>query len=127
MTNAIAAVVIWHLLLPTGAIISPLWTQAVGWPLAFLLRSEPVQRLLGGGRLDNRVWLRVFLGCSACTLAVAPTGMSFLVPIFAAVTACAHLQWSGSRAWRPSMVIITVATATVQGLIVLGWQRTPCR
>ncbi|WP_432570192.1 diguanylate cyclase domain-containing protein [Kineococcus sp. SYSU DK005] len=111
---------IWWLLLPTGALLAPLWTQVVGWPLAVVVRAEPVQRLLGGGRLENRVWLRPLVGSVIFALIIAPTGMSFLFPLFATLVASVHLHWSGSRAWRAGVVLTVLMTLLVQVGVHLG-------
>ncbi|WP_432546282.1 diguanylate cyclase domain-containing protein [Kineococcus sp. SYSU DK004] len=108
------------LLLPDEAVLSPAWTQVVGWPLTWLVRLEAVQRRLGGGRLDNRVWLRAVLGNLVLALVLAPTGLPFLVPVAATLVAGVHVSWSGARAGRPCVLVGLLATALVQVGVHLG-------
>ncbi|WP_432543507.1 diguanylate cyclase domain-containing protein [Kineococcus sp. SYSU DK002] len=121
---AAAAAGIWWAL-PDEAVHSPLWTQVVGWPVALLLRCDPVQRWIGAGRLDNRVWLRVFLGGLLFAATVAPTGVAFLFPVFGALVASVHLQWSGARAWRPCAAMTVVVSTALQVLAQTGSLPTP--
>ncbi|GAA0291577.1 diguanylate cyclase domain-containing protein [Kineococcus aurantiacus] len=121
--GALAGLVWW--VLPDEAVLSPWWTQVFGWPAALLLRCDPVQRWIGGGRLDNRVWVRVLLASGVFGLTVAWTGVSFLFPVFTALVASVHLQWSGARAWRPCAVVTVLLSTTLQVLVQAGWLPTP--
>ncbi len=106
--------------LPAEAVLAPWWTQALGWPAVVLVRSGAVQRALGGGRLDNRVWLRVGVGVTSFALVLAPTGMGFLLPLCAVLVASVHLQWSGPRAWRAGAAMTVLHTAVLQWLMSAG-------
>ncbi|MEZ0494618.1 diguanylate cyclase domain-containing protein [Kineococcus sp. TBRC 1896] len=121
--TAVLSGLVWWVL-PEEAVLSPWWTQVLGWPVALLLRVDPVQRWIGGGRLDNRVWLRLTIAGAVFAATVAPTGMSFLFPAFAALTACVHLQWSGSRAWRPCVTMTLALSTALQVLVRTGWLPT---
>ncbi|MEZ0166804.1 GGDEF domain-containing protein [Kineococcus sp. LSe6-4] len=120
---ALAGAIWWAL--PDEAVLAPWWTQVLGWPAALLVRVDPVQRWIGGGRLDNRVWLRITIAVVMFAATLAPTGVAFLFPVFAALAASVHLQWSGSRAWRPCVAMTLVVTATLQVLVQTGWLPTP--
>ncbi|WP_432570201.1 diguanylate cyclase domain-containing protein [Kineococcus sp. SYSU DK005] len=120
---ALAALVWWAL--PDTAVHSPLWTQVIGWPAALLLRCDPVQRWIGSGRLENRVWLRVFLAGALFAATIAPTGVAFLFPVFAALVASVHLQWSGARAWRPCAAMTLTLSAALQVPVQAGWLPAP--
>ncbi|MEW1960604.1 GGDEF domain-containing protein [Kineococcus sp. NPDC059986] len=117
---ALLATLVRHLLSVTGLPQAPLWTQVVGWPLALLLRSDDVQRLIGGGRLDSRVGLRLVLGCSTFALVIVPSGLTFLFPLFATLVTSVHVQWSGARTWRTGVAVTVLATAAVQAAAHLG-------
>ncbi|WP_432533092.1 hypothetical protein [Kineococcus arenarius] len=111
--------------LPREAVHAPLWTQVIGWPAALLLRCDPVRRWLGSGRLDNRVWLRVLSAGALFAATIAPTGVAFLLPVFAALVASVHLQWSGPRAWRACTAMTLLLTVALQVLLQIGWLPTP--
>jgi diguanylate cyclase (GGDEF)-like protein len=117
---AVVATLLRQALASTGLPQPPLWTQVVGWPLVLLLRFDGVQRFVGGGRLDNRVWLRLALGCLSFALVVVPGGLTFLFPLFATVVTTVHIRWSGSRAWRAGVAVTVLATAVVQTAAHLG-------
>ena len=110
--SALVALVWW--LLPTPVVLAPLWTQVVGWPAALLGRSVPVQRRLGGGRLDNRVWARVAIGGTVFAAVLAPTGMAFLFPLYATLVISVHLQWTGPSAWRAGATLTVLLTLLLQ-------------
>lgn len=116
---AVAAGAMWWAL-PAEAVLAPWWTQALGWPAILLVRSAAVQRALGGGRLDNRAWLRVAVGTTAFALVLAPTGMGFLFPLTAVLVAGVHLQWSGPTAWRAGVGMTVLHTALLQWLMSAG-------
>ncbi|WP_106213852.1 GGDEF domain-containing protein [Kineococcus rhizosphaerae] len=116
---AVVVAVVWWLL-PAEAVLAPWWTQVLGWPAILLVRSDLVQRALGGGRLDNRVWLRVALGGTLFALVLAPTGMGFLFPLYAVLVASVHLQWTGPGAWRASVTVTVLLSALLQLLVVRG-------
>ncbi|WP_432492549.1 diguanylate cyclase domain-containing protein [Kineococcus gypseus] len=120
---ALTGVVWWAL--PDEAVHSPWWTQVLGWPVALLVRCDPVQRWIGSGRLDDRVWLRVFLAGALFAATLAPTGVTFLFPVFAALVASVHLQWSGACAWRPCAAMALALSAVLQVLVQTGWLFTP--
>jgi diguanylate cyclase (GGDEF)-like protein len=116
---ALSGLVWWAL--PDEAVYSPWWTQVFGWPAALLVRCDPVQRWIGGGRLDNRLWLRLTVAGTLFAATVATTGVSFLFPVFAALVASVHLQWSGARAWRPCAVMTLVLSVALQVAVQVGW------
>ncbi|MFD0482976.1 diguanylate cyclase domain-containing protein [Kineococcus sp. GCM10028916] len=116
---ALAGLAWWAL--PDEAVYSPWWTQVIGWPAVLLVRSDPVQRRLGGGHLDNRLWLRLTIAGALFAATIATTGVSFLFPVFAALVAGVHLQWSGARAWRPCAVMALVPSVALQASVQIGW------
>lgn len=116
---ALSGLVWW--VLPDEAVYSPWWTQVIGWPAALLLRVDPVQRWIGGGRLDNRLWLRLTIAGVLFAGTIATTGVSFLFPVFAALVASVHLQWSGARAWRPCAAMTLLLSAALQVAVQVGW------
>jgi hypothetical protein len=119
MSAALSGLIWWAL--PDEAVYSPWWTQVFGWPAALLVRVDQVQRWLGAGRLDNRLWLRLTIAGVLFAATIATTGVSFLFPVFAALVASVHLQWSGARAWRPCAVMTLALSATLQGAVQAGW------
>ena len=119
VSAALAGLTWWAL--PDAAVYSPWWTQVIGWPAILLVRTDPVQRWLGGGHLDNRLWLRLTIAGVLFAATIATTGVSFLFPVFAALVASVHLQWSGARAWRPCAVMTLVPSVALQVSVQIGW------
>ncbi|WP_436535969.1 diguanylate cyclase domain-containing protein [Actinoplanes sp. HUAS TT8] len=82
--------------------------------------SERFQRRLGGGRLHNRVELRLLYATSLLGVVLALAGWGFLLPAAVILIGTLHIGWSGSRAWRPATVITVLVTAAIQVAVQLG-------
>jgi diguanylate cyclase (GGDEF)-like protein/PAS domain S-box-containing protein len=91
----------------------------ISMPLLTVIAQEGPQRLIGGGRLDNRPMVRAALALTmfACVLNSAGTG--FLLPISGVLIGAVHVQWSGSRAWLP-IAKVTVAMTLLNQLVLAG-------
>ncbi len=106
--------VIWWALGELGLSRPPLWAHLLIWGMVAVVRADPVQRALGGGRLDNRFVLRLLIGNAVFALLTASIGLSFVFPLCATLVSSVHLQWSGTRQWPMTVVIASAGTAILE-------------
>jgi diguanylate cyclase (GGDEF)-like protein/PAS domain S-box-containing protein len=103
---------------------TPWWGLPPAMALLVMSAQEGPQRLLGGGRLDNRPVLRSIVALCEFGLVLHLAGIGFLLPVTAVLIAAVHVQWSGSSAWRPIVRVTLVMTVLNQALILSGWVPT---
>ena len=115
---------VWGWALRSAGFETPLWGLPAALPLVFATAQEGPQRLIGGGRLDNRVVLRCIIALCEFGLMLHLAGGGFLLPVAAVLISAVHIQWSGSRAWRPIVAVTLVMTVLNQALILTGWVST---
>ena len=104
-----------------GLVAGPGWALAALVVLAGLVATGAVQRMLGGGRLDNRPVLRLVVGFSVFSTITLVAGWSFLLPASALLVAVPHIQRSGSRVWRQAVVVVTAFTVLSELAVDAGW------
>ncbi|HWS58984.1 MAG TPA: sensor domain-containing diguanylate cyclase [Actinotalea sp.] len=93
-------------------------------PLIGLLGTRPVQEVIGGGSLVNRATLRLVLAFALFSVFTWTAGWSLVLPAAAILVAVVHIQRSGSRVWRPAVLVVTAATLAGQTGVALGWVST---
>jgi diguanylate cyclase (GGDEF)-like protein/PAS domain S-box-containing protein len=103
---------------------TPWWGLPVAVALLTSLAQEKPQRLMGGGRLDNRPILRSIIALCLFAAVLHLAGIGFLLPVAAVLVAAVHVRWSGSRFWRPIVGVTVIMTALNQLLIQTGWVPT---
>lgn len=104
----------------------PLWCAAVAgvvWVVASVVPQTSVQLRIGGGRLDNRLGLRIGLAAVLFATLGTAAGAGFLVPLLMVSAAMVHVQWSGPDSWRTCTAALVTATAAGQTVVVLGLVR----
>jgi diguanylate cyclase (GGDEF)-like protein/PAS domain S-box-containing protein len=103
---------------------TPWWGLPLALALLVMSAQEAPQRLVGGGRLDNRPVLRSIIALCEFGVVLHLAGIGFLLPVTAVLIAAVHVQWSGSSAWRPIVRVTLIMTVLNQALILSGWVPT---
>ncbi|MCU1431033.1 MAG: sensor diguanylate cyclase [Actinotalea sp.] len=104
-----------------GLVLAPGWALATLVALAALSAESWFQRLLGGGRVDNRPALRLVLAFAIFSTFSWISGWSFLLPASAVLIAVVHVQRSGSRVWRTAALVAGVFTVLGEVGVELGF------
>lgn len=105
-----------HLGLPMSrAMLGACW-----FVLVSVAAQEPIQRALGGGRLDNRLVLRLVIALGLFWLLAVTVRLGFLFPVSALLVAAVHVHWTGSDAWRPAARLTAAGTVLAELLLHLG-------
>jgi diguanylate cyclase (GGDEF)-like protein len=97
------------------------WVCALVCAALALVRSTPVQLLLGGGRLDNRAPLRMLIGGTGFTVWLCTLGLPWLACAALAVTTTVHVGWSGHRTGRVGLLQGAVTVVALQVAVHRGW------
>ena len=97
---------------------------ALSWAAASVVAQSVVQRRIGGGRLDNRLAVRMTIATSLFVLLATAFGAGFLLPLFPTSAAMVHVQWSGPESWRVCAGAMVAGTVVTQVVVVLGL--VPC-
>ena len=101
----------------------PLWCSVVAattWVAASLVAQAPVQRRIGGGRLDNRLGVRIGLATLLFAALATAVGAGFLLPLLLLSAAMVHVHWSGPDSWATCATALLTGTAATQVVAVLG-------
>jgi diguanylate cyclase (GGDEF)-like protein/PAS domain S-box-containing protein len=93
---------------------------AIGCTATFLIGQEGPQRALGSGSLSNRVVLRVLVGLAGFAVILNSAHVGFLLPLMGVPVAAVHVQWSGSKAWKPILRTVLAVSLINQLLLVTG-------
>lgn len=92
----------------------------LGWVVASVVAQERVQTALGGGRLSDRVLLRMVVAAGCFSTFLAGLGATFLLPLASVVVGVPQIGWSGPRSWRPCAAVFATATALCQVAVLTG-------
>ena len=92
--------------------------------LVSVAAQEPVQRAIGGGRLDNRLVPRLLLALGLFWGLTVTARLGFLFPVSAVLVAAVHVHWTGSQAWRPAARIAVIGTVLEEALLRAGLVRS---
>src|SRR5215475_6161873 len=99
----------------------PVWVWVVVVFVNSVLQQPGVNRWLGGGDLQGRLWLRLGLHVGLVTTAMYLTGWGAILSTGNVLALSVQLRWSGARAWRPAAVWSLVGVSCGQAAIALGW------
>jgi diguanylate cyclase (GGDEF)-like protein/PAS domain S-box-containing protein len=100
-----------------GATSSPTLPVALVTASLFGAAQEPFQRLIGGGRLDNRPALRSAFAITLFGAWVDLFESGFLLPVCSVLVAAVHVHWSGAKAW-PRVAAVAVAMTVINEILV---------
>jgi len=99
----------------------PVWVWVVVVFVNSVLQQPGVNRWLGGGDLQGRLWLRLGLHLGLVTTAMYLSGWGAILSTGNLLALSVQLRWSGARAWRPAAVWSLVGVTCGQAAIAQGW------
>jgi diguanylate cyclase (GGDEF)-like protein/PAS domain S-box-containing protein len=99
---------------------APFWLLALTLLIGMAYQQPAVQRRLAGGDLSHRLWPRLAVHMLITSVAMFLLGWGPLLAMAHFHIMSMHLEWSGSRAWRPAVVFSAAGIGLGQLAVALG-------